>query len=115
MNELEKKIRLNSLLIIYQNLLTSTQKEILTDNLNYDLSISEIAENRNVSRAAVEDAIKKGSKKLEDFEAQLHIFETNTKITELLEILRNSEDKNKNEIIDEIERIIENGIWILNW
>ena len=32
----------------------------------YNLSLSEIAEEKNVSRAAVDDAIKKGSKKLEE-------------------------------------------------
>ncbi len=110
MNELEKKIRLNSLLGIYQNLLTSTQKEILTDYLNFDLSISEIAGNREVSRAAVEDAIKKGSKKLEDFESQLAILETNEKVLKLVESLKNCSDENRHIIIEEIERVIKNGI-----
>ena len=38
-----------------------------------DLSITEISENRKISRAAVEDALRKGIKKLEYYEGRLNI------------------------------------------
>ena len=40
-----------------------------------DLSITEISENRNISRAAVEDALRKGTNKLEYYEERLHVFD----------------------------------------
>ena len=67
MDEVNRIVRYNSLLLIYQELLSKTQKEILTDYFAFNLSISEIATNRSVSRAAVEDAIKKGQAKLDEF------------------------------------------------
>ena len=68
MSNFDETIRYVDLLSLYSNLLSETQKEVLEDYYSYNLSISEIAENRNISRAAVEDAIKKGKTKLEDYE-----------------------------------------------
>jgi predicted DNA-binding protein YlxM (UPF0122 family) len=55
----------NKLLEVYSELLTPTQQEILDSYFAMNLSLSEIAEERKISRAAVEDTIKKGCKKLE--------------------------------------------------
>ena len=107
MDDLNKLVRYNSLLLIYQELLSRTQKEILTDYFAFNLSISEIATNREVSRAAVEDAIKKGQAKLDELESALGVYSKNSKIRALLDSLRETnDDKEKNSIIEEIERII---------
>ena len=79
MNDLEKTIYYNSLLSFYRGLLTDTQQEILSEYYEANLSISEIAENRDVSRAAIEDAIRKGSNKLVAFENELHLYEKQQK------------------------------------
>ena len=68
MELVEKRIFYSELLHIYGDLLSTTQKDVLIDYLDCDLSLTEIAENRGISRAAVEDAIKKGKKKLDQFE-----------------------------------------------
>ena len=68
MELLEKRIYYIELLHAYGDLLSNAQLEILTDYLDCDLSLSEIADNRGVSRAAIEDAIRKGMKKLDSFE-----------------------------------------------
>lgn len=104
MDDVNRIIRYNSLLLIYQELLSKTQKEILTDYFMFNLSISEIANNREVSRAAVEDAIKKGQIKLDEFEGKLGVYSKNERIHSLLEELKVSKEKDK--IIEEIERII---------
>ena len=101
MDEVNRIVRYNSLLLIYQELLSKTQKEILTDYFAFNLSISEIATNRSVSRAAVEDAIKKGQAKLDEFENALKVYEKNGKIKEVLE-----SGKDRDSIIEEIGRII---------
>ena len=58
MTDIEQFERINSLLLSYGEILSSSQKEVLSAYYSYNLSISEIAEERNVSRAAVEDALK---------------------------------------------------------
>ncbi len=85
---------------IYQELLTEKQREYFTAYYFDDLSISEIAENFEVSRNAVFDQIKKVCSILLNYEDKLLI---NKKNREILNIL----DKNNiEEIKEEIQRII---------
>ena len=104
---LEETIRYSELLMLYQGLLSPTQKDILEDYFSYNLSISEIAENRSISRAAVEDAIKKGKKKLDQFEDELG----SLKALEVIhEIKNNTNDEQITSKLDEVERIMKHGI-----
>ena len=104
---LEETIRYSELLMLYQGLLSPTQKDILEDYFSYNLSISEIAENRNISRAAVEDAIKKGKKKLDQFEDELG----SLKALEVIHDIKNdTNDENITSKLDEVERIMKHGI-----
>ena len=68
MEKIEKTIRYTKLFNLYSGLLSDAQKDILYDYFFLDLSISEISENKGISRAAVEDALSKGTKKLDSFE-----------------------------------------------
>jgi predicted DNA-binding protein YlxM (UPF0122 family) len=104
MDELTKAIRYNSLLHLYSSLLSETQREILLDYFGYNLSITEIAQNREVSRAAVEDAIKKGTRKLDSFETSLELYKKQTLILKNTAILK--EKFGNCEEIEEIEREI---------
>ncbi len=104
---LEETIRYSELLMLYQGLLSPTQKDILDDYFSYNLSISEIAENRSISRAAVEDAIKKGKKKLDQLEKELG----SLKALEVIhDIKSNINDENITSKLDEVERIMKHGI-----
>lgn len=69
--KIEGRDYLFSLFELYGPLLSKTQKEIMEDYLSFDLSFSEISSNRSISRSAVEDALKKGEKKLHDYEEKL--------------------------------------------
>ena len=51
--------------------LKKKQFEYINDYYNNDLSLSEIAENENITRQAVRDNIKKGEKKLFEYEEKL--------------------------------------------
>ena len=62
---MEKKVEISMLCQLYGKLLTEKQYEFINDYYNNDLSLSEIAENENITRQAVRDIIKKGEKKLE--------------------------------------------------
>lgn len=106
MNDLEKTIYFNNLLSLYSCLLTDTQSDILIEYYQANLSISEIAENRNVSRAAIEDAIRKGSKKLLSFEERLHLYEKRVNKRNIIAKLReNSDNSVVLELLKELEDI----------
>ena len=68
---MEKNVKVSILCQLYGKLLTEKHYEILNDYYNNDLSLSEIAENNNITRQAVRDIIKKGEKKLFEYEEKL--------------------------------------------
>ena len=70
---MDKHIEISILWQIYGKLLTEKQYKVLNDYYNEDLSLSEIAQNNNISRQAVRDIIKKGETKLFDYEKILGI------------------------------------------
>ena len=100
MSEINKTIEINHLLDIYGRLLTKQQFEIMSDYYYCDLSLSEISELRNISRAAVSDAIKTATKKLDKFEKSLGI----------CGLFDKNRNKNTCEIIDKLEEDLKNGI-----
>ena len=68
---MEKKVEISMLWQIYGKLLTDKQYEYIDYYYNEDLSLSEIAENDNITRQAVRDIIKKGERKLFEYEEKL--------------------------------------------
>ena len=59
---MEKNVEISILCDLYGKLLTQKQFDFLNDYYNNDLSLSEIAENNQITRQAVRDIIKKGEK-----------------------------------------------------
>lgn len=112
MEKIEKTIRYTKLFNLYSGLLSDTQKDILYDYFFLDLSISEISENKSISRAAVEDALSKGTKKLDSFENSVKSLEKSekirSKVEELSKLATNEEEK---KIINELMEELDNGIW----
>lgn len=72
---MEKNVQISMLCQIYGKLLTDKQFELIDNYYNNDLSLSEIAENNEITRQAVRDIIKKGEKKLFEYEKELKIME----------------------------------------
>ena len=68
---MDKKVEISILCQLYGKLLTNKQFLFIDDYYNNDLSLSEIAENNNITRQAVRDNIKKGEKKLFEYEEKL--------------------------------------------
>ena len=108
MTDIEQFERINSLLLSYGEILSSSQKEVLSAYYSYNLSISEIAEERNVSRAAVEDALKKGVKRLEELERALRINEKRDEILKITAKIKQNSDNLQSDIED-LERILTDG------
>lgn len=94
---IEKNVQISMLCQIYGKLLTDKQFELIDDYYNNDLSLSEIAENNEITRQAVRDIIKKGEKKLFEYEKELKIMEK----------MLNQEKKLKN-IIQDLENLKKN-------
>lgn len=86
--KLEDNLYLSKLYDAYGVLLTDSQREILADNLFADLTGSEIAENKGVSRQAVKDAVDKGKAKLIELEEKLHFVEKLEKLEAEIEALK---------------------------
>lgn len=70
---MEKNVEISVLCQIYGKALTKKQYEVLDDYYNNDLSLSEIAENNNITRQAVRDIIKKGENKLYELEENISL------------------------------------------
>ena len=111
MEKLEKTIRYTKLFNIYKSQLSSAQQEIINDYYFLDLSISEIAQNRNISRAAVDDALSKGTARLDALENELKILEKNEKLLQKLAILKEKAlNMQEVEELEKIEKELDYGI-----
>ena len=100
MSEINKTLEINRLLDIYGRLLTKAQYEIMCDYYYFDLSLSEIADSRKITRTAVSDAIKKSNEKLYYFEKSLGI----------CRVFDSNRTPENDKIISKLERDLKNGI-----
>ena len=72
-----KDLRYLQLWDAYGPLLTESQREICEKYYMYDLSLSEIAEEKGISKQAVSDALKTSRELLDLYEEKLHFNEQN--------------------------------------
>ena len=89
----------NSLFDIYGKLLTEKEQESFKDYYQEDLSLGEIAEIKNISRAAVQKTIKTVLEKLDYYEDILNVYAKNIKLKEIIDNLEDKDLKNKIEEI----------------
>ena len=109
---MDKKIEISMLCQIYGKLLTEKQFDYINDYYNNDLSLSELAENYNITRQAARDNIKKGENKLFEYEEKLQIMKTTQrnekKIEDILEqitkIQTNYSDKQIAKILENVKK-----------
>ena len=100
--ELEKTKLMNDLIDLYGCLLTENQLETMEYYYMDDLSLSEIAQNLNVSRSAVHDTIKKSTNLLVNYESKLKLLEKENKKDMLL---AKADSLTKEELIEEMEKL----------
>lgn len=82
---MKKDYRLAILFDCYGELLTSRQKDIFDQYINEDYSLSEIAENNDVSRQAVHDAISRAESILLDAEEKIGMVERISSMEKLID------------------------------
>ena len=71
MTGMERRIELNYLLDFYGPLLTENRREILRLYCEEDLSLAEIADQLQITRQGVSDAVNKAKRQLNDYESKL--------------------------------------------
>lgn len=79
------KVEGNLLFDFYGSLLTEHQKEVLDDYFNDDLSMSELADEYEVSKSAISDLIKRCLNQLEEYESKLHLIKQARTLDELID------------------------------
>lgn len=107
---MDKNVEISILCQLYGKLLSKKQLEFIDDYYNNDLSLSEIAENDGITRQAVRDIIKKGEKKLFEYEEKLlfmkRMLNQEKKIEKvLLELTKIQQDYTDNEIASVLENV----------
>ena len=80
------------LLDAYETLLSSSQQETLKLYFRFNLSLSEIAEEKGISRAAAFDALKKGIAKLDYYESVLGLRRKSKIVREFVEMVESTSD-----------------------
>lgn len=106
MKLLEKSIILHQLFDMYQDLLTDKQKYYFEQYYFNDYSLTEISENKNVSRNAVHDQIKRTVSKLYDFETKLQLLANSNKRQQLLQQLNDiNTDDEVTRLLDELSKV----------
>ena len=109
---MEEKVKLSMLCEFYGKLLTKKQFEFIDDYCNNDLSLSEIAANNNITRQAVRDIIKKGEKKLFEYEEKLMFMKRMLNqekriekvLLELTKIQKDYSDKQISNVLESIKK-----------
>lgn len=109
---MDKKVEVSMLLQIYGKLLTEKQYRVIDYYYNEDLSLSEIAENEEITRQGVRDIIKKGEKKLFEYEEKLGFMKRTLNqekkiekaLSELTKIQKDSSDKQISSVLEEIKK-----------
>ena len=115
---MDKTIYYNVLYDYYGSLLTDKQKSYYEDYYFNDLSLSEIAENENISRQGVHDAIKHAEQYLDEFEEKMGLFRKTKVMHDMINAIRTctaeyrekySYQKNISEYAGKILKIVDEG------
>ena len=96
--DINKNIKICSLLDVYGELLSDKQQKVLRLYYFEDMSLSEIADIEGISRPAVLDSIHSGEAKLELYESKIRMLELRNKLNNCI--------SNK-DIKSELEKILE--------
>ena len=105
----EQRMRLSKLFAMYGGLLTEKQFQCLSFYFDDDLSLSEIADEMDVSRQAVYDLLKRVEQTLEKYESKLGLLakkeEQELKLQGVIETLKSSRFSAKKEVVAILEEM----------
>ncbi|MSS64343.1 DNA-binding protein [Lachnospiraceae bacterium WCA-693-APC-MOT-I] len=105
MNEI---VELSLLFDFYGALLKEQKRQIFEDYVLNDLSLSEIASDRGISRQAVHDTVKRCRKELEEYEEKLSLIKKFQSVKQdVHEIQSIAASIKEHDEIDKIQRIVQ--------
>ena len=99
-----KDIRYLELFDIYSPLLTEKQAEMFEAYYSFDLSLSEIAEDKGVTRQSVADSLKKTRLELDDLERKLQVRSMKSALREFSETLDGKNRQIVSDLLDGTEK-----------
>ncbi|GEN44889.1 putative DNA-binding protein [Alkalibacillus haloalkaliphilus] len=105
---LEKTTRVNYLFDFYQQLLTDKQRNYMELYYLEDYSLGEISETYDVSRQAVYDNIRRTEAMLEEYEAQLGLYERFEKRNEIIQEMKEKLSQRQLEDVESLLVQLEN-------
>ncbi len=82
--EIQDRVKISSLLSEYGALLTEKQRKMLSDYIELDMSLFEVAEQYGITRQAVLDAIKHAVSSLTNFEEKIGKIALKEKLSDAL-------------------------------
>ena len=101
---MDKNIKISMLLEIYGKMLTDRQADTVDLYYNQNLSLSEIADEVNITRQAVRKSLIEAEKNLFEYEEKLKFLEKNIQRKEKIdEILKMIEDEKIARLIEELK------------
>lgn len=107
--DVEEKVEQTYLYDFYGELLNEHQRRIYEDFVFNDLSLGEIAAEEGISRQGVSDMMKRCTKKLEEYEAKLHLvtkfLSVKKDIEQIHDLTRTFGETKDSNIMNEIETI----------
>ena len=83
---MEEFVYYNNLFDVYSDLLTDKEQEAFKDYYQEDLSLSEIADSKSISRSAVQKMVKTVIEKLNYYEDKLHLYKEHESLRNLLNV-----------------------------
>ena len=102
---MEEFVYYNNLFDVYGTLLTEKEQVTFKDYYQEDLSLSEIAEELDVSRNAVYDNLKRAVNALEDYEKKLHLLEKHIQRMDLIDRIENMQNETNESLNDYLEML----------
>lgn len=106
---MEKILEQTLLYDFYGELMTEHQRQVYEDVVLNDFSLSEVAQNRGISRQGVHDMIRRCNKSLEEYENKLHLVEKflaiRRNVEEIRRLTENPGDGDVAKVMEKIERI----------
>ena len=104
---MQKDLNICDLLEVYGALLTERQRESLSLYYEEDLSLAEVAENRNISRQGVMEAIRAGSRQLYHYEETLGLLKKKKELTDCLEQIEELVRSDNQKLLAELQKLKE--------
>lgn len=106
---MERIVEQGLLYDFYGELLTGHQRQVYEDFVLNDLSLSEIAQERGVSRQGIHDIVKRCDKLLAEYEEKLHLvekfLETRKRVSDIAKLAAQDSEDSCRESLKQIEGI----------